>query len=891
MKRISIFLLVTVLLFTFTLIGCNDGASDETETITLNRTSLSLNLLDTFDLTVSGTDKAIQWSSSDTAIVEIIGSGKTVRIVGKKVGTATVTAKTDKAQASCTVTVNEGSYVPMLQITNLADDGNLYILLNDSYQLQAQVVFGDRIVDNVTFSFAAEDQGIVSVSSEGLVTALKTGTEKITVSASWNDYNILSKTFYAVVRPNMQVFLDENTIEISSYNGTIDGKTFLNYRSVEITTYKDGAVDDNPDSLVWTKIGGDDGIVTVDQNNHRFTATGRALGEVTYKLTYTKDSESVETTLTIKVNAPIIDRTNYDEKIVSKDLGDWEKFQGKWSGDFNAFASGLGAQNAEVFKAINLQTSEEYLFEDGEIKTKDLDDIELGEQRFRIFVQNDNGIIAFDTRTKIVSKVITTEQEIYEYPFGTPGYAILGSNIDLKGATAPNLTLEGTFDGNGYIISGFKIEAGYKKGFFAELNKNSVVRNVSFLNIQGPDVAYLGPSGVIGYADNSLMENIYLEIKLTAGSLHSEEYFLMGGLCGENAGVIRNCIVVVDPSTPNGLPNIGAAIGFNMGVMSNVFAITTSDLKVICLNADWANAENCETYSSVADLLSEQSTLFRSGSIFNNDMWLYTSGSGILPILKNSQIVMFSAPSVKVKIGKPDVTVVPIVKGGTPVFSFSEGYRNFAEVTQNSDGSLNIKGIAEGEFEITASMSSGASAVLKVFVTPDYIIDFEDYDLSDSSQYGGTTFDVVTQSIYDIQPFIQGWEPAWAPDYVSSGRKSLRFATVNFGIAPSIAIRLTDEQIRRLQQGGELSFMLNIRSRDFSNFSLGINDSRNITINGVATSTISGVGYFIDTICKVVLKDDYTTLNYQNYLMIQFDTISSPFILWIDDIEVTIPQS
>ena len=74
--------------------------------VKLDRTSLTLTKGKTYALkaTVTGTNKAVSWSSSNASVASVDKNGK---VTAKTKGTATITAKVDGVSASCKVTVNE----------------------------------------------------------------------------------------------------------------------------------------------------------------------------------------------------------------------------------------------------------------------------------------------------------------------------------------------------------------------------------------------------------------------------------------------------------------------------------------------------------------------------------------------------------------------------------------------------------------------------------------------------------------------------------------------------------------------------------------------------------------------------------------------------------------
>ena len=74
--------------------------------VKLDKTSLTLTKGKTYTLktTVTGTNKTVSWSSSNSSVASVDKNGK---VTAKAKGTATITAKVDGVSASCKVTVNE----------------------------------------------------------------------------------------------------------------------------------------------------------------------------------------------------------------------------------------------------------------------------------------------------------------------------------------------------------------------------------------------------------------------------------------------------------------------------------------------------------------------------------------------------------------------------------------------------------------------------------------------------------------------------------------------------------------------------------------------------------------------------------------------------------------
>ena len=102
--------LICAMTCAFALVACNNGEEQTVavESVTLNKTELTLKVggEETLTATVApddATDKAVTWSSDNTAIATV-ENGKVTAIAA---GTATITAKAGDKTDTCSVTVNE----------------------------------------------------------------------------------------------------------------------------------------------------------------------------------------------------------------------------------------------------------------------------------------------------------------------------------------------------------------------------------------------------------------------------------------------------------------------------------------------------------------------------------------------------------------------------------------------------------------------------------------------------------------------------------------------------------------------------------------------------------------------------------------------------------------
>ena len=153
--------------------------------ISLNKTKLSLNVPETFQLTAGvepthASNQTILWTSDNEAAATVDQTGL-VTAVGN--GTAVITAAAQDGSgisASCTVTVIDPNNIPVNAIT--LDKSKLTMEALDTYTLTATVKPDNAA--NKTLEWASSDEAVAVVNEEGLVTAVGKGEAVISASAA-----------------------------------------------------------------------------------------------------------------------------------------------------------------------------------------------------------------------------------------------------------------------------------------------------------------------------------------------------------------------------------------------------------------------------------------------------------------------------------------------------------------------------------------------------------------------------------------------------------------------------------------------------------------------------------------------------------------------------------
>lgn len=120
--------------------------------------------------TVTGSKKAVKWTTSDKTIATVSGG----KITGKKTGATTVTATANGVSASCEVTVVEG-LISINEEKVLLYAGGTAV---ETKQLRTNAAKTDVL------TWTSSDTSVATVTEKGLVTAIKGGTAIISVECA-----------------------------------------------------------------------------------------------------------------------------------------------------------------------------------------------------------------------------------------------------------------------------------------------------------------------------------------------------------------------------------------------------------------------------------------------------------------------------------------------------------------------------------------------------------------------------------------------------------------------------------------------------------------------------------------------------------------------------------
>ena len=141
-------------------------------------------------LPVEAKDNKIQWSSSDSSIVMVDNLGN---ITALRAGTAVITAKAEGSDVKGTISIQVTSRVTGIEL----EESEIYLSVGETYSLNAKVQPEDA--DNPNILYKVENEDVLTINENGIITALIEGNSKIQVISEENN-NIQTECHVIVTR-------------------------------------------------------------------------------------------------------------------------------------------------------------------------------------------------------------------------------------------------------------------------------------------------------------------------------------------------------------------------------------------------------------------------------------------------------------------------------------------------------------------------------------------------------------------------------------------------------------------------------------------------------------------------------------------------------------------
>ena len=179
--------------------------------VTLDKTDLTLDVNDKATLTATvnpndATNKTVTWKSDKPEIVEVDSNGN---VTAKAAGTATITATVDGKSASCKVTVNGQTTVPVASVK--LNQTTLELIAGKEATLTATVKPDDAT--NKTVTWSSNNETVATVDNNGKVTAKAAGEAIITAKVGDKQATCNVKVTAAEVAVE-SVTLDQSSLEL-----------------------------------------------------------------------------------------------------------------------------------------------------------------------------------------------------------------------------------------------------------------------------------------------------------------------------------------------------------------------------------------------------------------------------------------------------------------------------------------------------------------------------------------------------------------------------------------------------------------------------------------------------------------------------------------------------
>ncbi|MBR3804572.1 MAG: hypothetical protein IKJ14_04450 [Clostridia bacterium] len=537
------------------------------------------------------------YDSSDKSVA-IVENGN-ITAVGA--GISTVTASFGGVTASCVVSVSYGDYLPTLRFdSNLVD--NTIIAVDKTYDILPYVDFNGLHFDDFDVDYVIEDDSVLTISEDGVITTLKTGATKVTINANWRDFTFsdsvqgktqsdtLSATFNLEVKDNV-AFYDEGQI-LTSYAietpaSFIDPASYNNVHVFVPTAIVNGETIPLPTENISVKpVGNTEAGVDYTYDATTMTLTALQMGEVVVEFSY----NDYKSNFVITIDRPIKTLATGVE-LFSANSGLYkiktatgyqnvalETFADAWGEDVtlvDAYQDGLALTvNNANGAVLGLQVNQEE-----EINTS----IVLGTktERYEIPVKACAGYMADAQDVKLSFEQVTNKRLI-------TGYHKLLNDIDMTGVvidnrvddvdnfgvnlyagyrkyngvvyyedinSRPEIGFAGVFDGCGYTIKNATVVQANDKGAVYSNPECTIVSKYANIRAYG----FFHNVKANGVIKNVAFTNLFGE-KLVGDQ--NKLYGLVSPLSYSFNGTMQNVYVDVNEnnSTTRGiLANIGAA--------------------------------------------------------------------------------------------------------------------------------------------------------------------------------------------------------------------------------------------------------------------------------------------------------------------------------------------
>lgn len=568
-------LLLTVCLFALacmSLFACKGDPA----TLTLDKTAVTMSLFEETAITAtySGGEEPVSWTSADSRIVTVTDG----KLVAYKVGTTTVTAKCKDTEATCEVTVTRGS--KNLEIAGV--DAAIDLVFGGEEQLSAKAQLNGKDFSLATLSYQSEGD-VLSVSDKGLITALKTGSQNVTIKATLYGAVVGEKTIAVTVKEVgiIETNVKNNALELKLSEELEGSKTSYTLSGLKATINFEEVA--NPE---FTYTSANEEVATFVNG----VITAKGIGTTTVSVSFVSEkgiTYDAEITVTV------------DKEIIKKDINFFVQGNAGRSSENTGLATiDLSDKGIDLSKLVSVTCGESEISYEAEGSVLKFTDAPAGDKTYTLSLTDRTYII----EGCIYNSAITNKEELIRYAAdmgGINGYTVITADIDFGGTeyTATGGWQHGVLDGRGHTIS----NAILTTSIIGSQNEAGVLRNIQFIDCVFDATAVdASKFGILGHELTGRFEDIYIKASVI-GAVNDGN--LLFGAIFDNT-VVKN--VIADITVEENLTVYGMGKSYNQGnpVVENVFIVCNATVANVLDGGSKANVS--AHYATVADLVAAQ---------------------------------------------------------------------------------------------------------------------------------------------------------------------------------------------------------------------------------------------------------------------------------------------
>lgn len=278
---------------------CGYSMSVPAEEVSLDKTSLTLEIGETYDLSAriapeNATEREVKYLSENPNIASVSFGGV---VTAENPGKTKIIATVGKVSAFCEVTVTAGMESVSLNASEIT------LTVDGSFTLVPEFTPANAENKNVTYSVAP--QGVVSVTKDGLVTGLTAGTATVTVTTEDGGYTANCK---------FNVIIPVTSVTISGIDRKEITMTKGETKALTATVLPENATDK---SILWLTDKNKDGIITLDKDGN-LTAVGAGTIEIIAESRNGVNEHTVRDSFVLTVISPVTGVSFTDTEITLK---------------------------------------------------------------------------------------------------------------------------------------------------------------------------------------------------------------------------------------------------------------------------------------------------------------------------------------------------------------------------------------------------------------------------------------------------------------------------------------------------------------------------------------------------------------------------------------------